>query len=103
MNKTNEAATILPRTIIAYRWDDLLSVFPEDFQVYANEYLSESGDISYGNNDTTIIHGCTAERILYDAWDSWLGAELLVDDGFMRRHYFALLPSLVNGLVAVDG
>lgn len=99
----NETNIILPVTFTAYRWVDLLSVFPEAFAEHANVYLSESGDISYGNNDTTLIRGTTAERILYDAWESWdyRGTDLVHQAP--RRSFFALLPSLINALVAVDG
>jgi hypothetical protein len=86
---------ITPTTFVAYEWYDLLSLFPEGFEDHVRRV---SGGDDYGDAEATLIKGTRAERILYDAWDSWRGAE-----EHSRREVFARLPSLINALVALDG
>jgi hypothetical protein len=88
---------ITPTTFVAYEWYDLLSLFPEGFEDHARERMNNKGP-SYGDAEATLIKGTRAERILYDAWDSWDGAE-----EHNRREVFARLPSLIDALVALDG
>jgi hypothetical protein len=89
---------ITPTTFVAYEWNDLLSVFPDDFADHAYETLETSGKVTFGDAEHTLIKGTRAERILYDAWDDWDGAE-----EHSRREVFARLPSLINALVALNG
>ena len=87
---------ITPTTYVAYEWYDLLRLFPEGFEDHACERMDETGP-SYGDAEATLIEGTLAERILYDAWDSWDGAE-----EHSRLEVFARLPALVDALVAIE-
>ena len=83
--------------IPAYMWDDLVHLFPEGFADVANERMTNKGP-SFGDAEYTIFNGTLAERILFDAWDAWDGAE-----EHDRNEVFNRLPSLINALVALRG
>ena len=83
--------------IPAYMWDDLVALFPEDFADVASDALAGSA-VSFGDAEYTIIKGTLAQRILFDAWDAWDGAE-----EHDRNEVFNRLPSLINALVALRG
>lgn len=91
---------ITPTTFVAYEWNDLLSVFPDDFADHAYEVLETSGDmyVTFGDAEHTLIKGTLATRVLFDAWDDWDGAE-----EHNRNEVFNRLPSLINALVALNG
>lgn len=84
--------------IPTYMWDDLVALFPEDFVEEANDTIGASNKVSFGDAEYTIIKGTLAERILFDAWDAWDGAE-----EHDRNEVFNRLPSLINALVALRG
>ena len=78
-------------------WDDLVALFPEDFAEVASDAFYDY-EVSFGDAEYTIFKGTLAERILFDAWDAWDGAE-----EHDRNEVFARLPSLINALVALRG
>ena len=92
---------IKPQTFTAFMWNDLLKVFPADFADHAYEELETGANsVSYGDAQCTLIKGTEAERILYDAWETWDG---VTEKDDVRGSYFAKLPSLINALVALNG
>lgn len=84
--------------IPVYMWDDLVDLLPEGFADVAHDALGDSDRVSFGDAEYTVIKGTLAQRILFDAWDGWDGAE-----DHDRTEVFGRLPSLINAHVALRG
>lgn len=86
-----------PVSITVYKWTDLLSVFPNNFASHAQDWLSTSGDVTFGDAIYTVIEGDRALEILHNAWNDWPEASEHVLDCYEQ------LPHLSGELVAING
>lgn len=86
--------------IQVYHLDDILSLFPADFEDRFMDRLGE--EVTYGDAAYTLVKGSQVDRVLHDTWDEGEGAYGTDEE---KREVWNELPSLFNPgvLVALRG
>lgn len=97
---TENTCEVPLETLEVYYLDDILSLFPGEFEDDFNENWLTSGDISFGDATYTLVAGHRIDRLLHDCWDD---GDYATDA--MKEDIWSRLPVLFNGgtLVAIRG